>query len=83
MSHVLNSRNRTLIVNEIQGLNQIPKIQMSFIQIQSPDMNFLYFIQNLLSFGQSVNNQSCSKCPNLPPEFFLYFSDTSSYFPGL
>jgi hypothetical protein len=37
---------------------------------------FIFFIQNLLSFGQSVNNQSCSKCHNIPPYFFFIFFPT-------
>jgi hypothetical protein len=49
---------------EIQGWNQIPMIQSNFIQIQSAKPNSI-FIRNLFTFGQSINNQSCAKCPSL------------------
>jgi hypothetical protein len=74
-----NSRNRTLIMNGIESLNQIPKNQSNFIEIQV-QINFSIFIQNPMSFGQSANNKSCSKCHLLSLEKTSYFSIKLSYF---
>jgi hypothetical protein len=56
----------------VKGLNQIPRVQSNSIQIQVQTC-FLIFIWNPLTFGQSVEYKSCSKCPNLLPEFVSFF----------
>jgi hypothetical protein len=43
----LNSCNHTLIGNEIQGLNQIPKIQSNSFQNSNPDLNFNSHIKSV------------------------------------
>jgi hypothetical protein len=64
----------------VKGLNQIPRVQSNSIQIQVQTC-FLIFIWNPLTFGQSVEYKSCSKCPNLLPDFSHFFEE-SMYFLG-
>jgi hypothetical protein len=52
-SHILNPCNRTLFMKGIESLNQIPRVQLNFIQIQSAE---------LISIFNSKSVDLWSKC---------------------
>jgi hypothetical protein len=66
---------------KVQSFNKIPKIQMKFVKISNPTVN-LNFYSKSIEMGQSDNNESCSKCSNLPPGILAIFPKSLNIFLG-
>jgi hypothetical protein len=66
---------------KIIGLNQVQRFYQILFKFKVYNL-IPIFIQNPLRFGQSANNESCSKYYNLSPQTISDFSDPPNYFPG-